>query len=418
MATLKKVRVHKRSIKDYRSFFGAKGWKHLRALADDLRGKRIIHVNATPIGGGVAEMLQSLVPLQDDLGLKSDWYAIEAPKRFFVITKEIHNGLQGKRFELKKADLDYYVSINKQLAKALSKINFDVAVIHDPQPMAVIGSYHQPPMVSRIHIDLSHPDKKLLSFLYPYLAAYEKTVFSLKAFAPSGLRKDQIVALPPAIDPLNLKNRAMPIAKANAVLRDLGVDPKRPIMTQVSRFDPWKNPLGVIQAYRRAKKEIPYLQLVMMGIRRAKDDPEAVKVFEDVHAAAKGDDDIHLFVSLDQLAGHTNEEVVNALQVGSDIILQLSIREGFGLTVTEAMWKGACVIGGSAAGIRLQIRNGKNGFIATTPLEASKQVISLLANPAKRERIGEMARQDVRRKHLITQQLLDHLVLYKDALSK
>lgn len=406
----------KRSIRAYRSFFRASDWKKLHNLAARLRGKRIIHVNATPVGGGVAEILQSLIPLQNDLGVKSEWYAIDAPKRFFAITKEMHNGLQGKRFALKHADLDYYRAVNVQLANALSKIDFDIAVIHDPQPLAIIRTYHQAPMISRIHIDASHPDQKLVSLLRPFLAAYEKTVFSSQAFVPAGLEKDRTVILSPAIDPLRAKNRAMPSARASKILRDLGLDPRRPIVTQVSRFDPWKNPMGAIEAYHRAKKMIPEIQLVLIGLRNAKDDPESATVFREVAAAAKKDTDMHVFVHADQLAGYTNEEAVNALQVGSDIILQLSTREGFGLTVAEAMWKRAIVIGGPAAGIRAQIQHGENGFIAKTPIEASRLIVSLLKHPQKNQGIREAAATSVRKHHLMTHQLIDHLVLYCDVL--
>jgi trehalose synthase len=423
MVQLNKVKLIKRSIRDYRSFFSSVEQKKLSSLSGTLKGKRVIHVNATPIGGGVAEMLKTLVPLQTDVGLRSSWYVIEAPKRFFVITKEIHNGLQGKRFMLKRSDLDYYLSVNEKLAGDLSKIKYDVAVIHDPQPMAMIGAYHlsrqrrdQPPMISRTHIDLSTPDKKLLKFLKPYLKAYEKTVFSLASFVPRGLRKDQIVVIPPAIDPLNKKNTAFSITKAKKIIKHVGIDPERPLMAQVSRFDPWKNPLGVVEAYRRATKAIPGLQLALVGIRRAQDDPEAIKIFHDVQSATQGDRDVFLFSSPDELKGHTNDEFVNAIQVGADVILQLSIREGFGLTVTEAMWKGASVIGGPAAGIKSQITNGVDGFIAKTPKIAAKQIVSLLQDSKKQKSIGREAQKTVRKKHLITHQLLDHLKLYKDAL--
>ncbi|MBD3252041.1 glycosyltransferase [Candidatus Uhrbacteria bacterium] len=417
MARLQKVSIERRSIRKYRSFFNANELKRFNPLRKELNGKRILHVNATPIGGGVAEMLQTLIPLQDDIGLKSDWYVIDAPARFFVITKEIHNGLQGKQFTLKKSDLDFYRSVNRELGTALSKMNYDIAVIHDPQPMALIGSYHQPPMISRIHIDLSSPDRKLLKFLYPYLSAYEKTVFSLKAFAPKGLRNDQIVVLPPAIDPLNKKNQAFGLQKSRKMLKKLGLNICRPIVSQVSRFDPWKNPLGVVEAYQKTKKQIPDVQLILMGIRRAKDDPEAVKIYKQVEKATKGDPDIHLFHDAKQLAPYTNEEVVNAIQVASDIILQLSIREGFGLTVTEAMWKGSVVIGGPAAGIRSQITDQKDGFIASTPSVAAKDMVRILKHPKSEAKIGKAAQKTVRSKHLITHQLLAHLELYKDALT-
>jgi trehalose synthase len=418
MVGLNNVRTEKRTIREYRSFFSVADRKVLVSLSKALKGRRIVHVNATPVGGGVAEMLRALVPLQNAAGLRASWYAMQAPKRFFEITKEIHNGLQGKRFGLKSHDLDYYLDVNRRIAKELSGINFDLAVIHDPQPLAVIDAYHQSPMISRMHIDLSRPDRRILRFLAPYLSAYEKTVFSLRSFAPQCLRKDQIVVIPPAIDPLNRKNRAFSITKARKVIEDVGIDPKRPFMAQISRFDPWKNPLGAVEAYRRATKEIPGLQLALVGIRRAQDDPEAVRIFRDVRSAARGDENIFLFSRLDQLKGRTNDEFVNAVQTAADAILQLSTREGFGLTVTEAMWKGAAVIGGPAAGIRSQITDSADGFIAKTPKIAAKRVVSLIKDPALRRKIGREARKTVRQKYLITRQLLDHLRLYRDALEK
>ena len=418
MITLNKVKTKTKDFRKYRKFLSKSGVSRIRLLTKSLSNRRIIHINATAVGGGVAEILQSFIPLLKNLGLDIDWYTISAPPSFFEITKQIHNGLQGKKSKLKKKDLKFYLSVNQKLAEKLRNIKFDLAVIHDPQPLAMIDFWHPSFMISRIHIDLSTPDKQLLAFFLPYLNKYEKIVFSLKEFIPKKISKDKVVIIPPAIDPFTIKNQAYSFKKARKILASLGLDPKRPIIAQVSRFDPWKDPIGVIRAYQLAKKKIPDLQLILIGLFLAADDPEAVQIFEQVKQKAQGDPDIFLFSDPRKLKGLTNDEAVNAIQSGSDIILQKSIREGFGLVVTEAMWKGKAVIGGNAAGIKFQIKDGQNGFIVKSPQETAKRIINLFANSDKLSKIGKKAKESVQRHFLITRLIRDHLELYRQVLGQ
>ena len=416
MAMLEHVSFTKRSMHSYRSFCDTRTWKSLKVHGDALKGVKVLHVNATPIGGGVAELLQAIVPLQRDLGIDANWVTIKAPADFFEITKELHNALQGKVFRLDKGQIARYKEINEELAESLSEIDYDLAVIHDPQPMAMIATYHQPPMILRIHPDASTPDRRLSRLFRPYFEAYEHLIFSHDSYIPRGIAKDRTSVMMPAIDPISQKNRAMDRKEARKMLSVFGIDANRPLIVQVSRFDSWKDPKGVIQAYRIAKKRFPDLQLVLMGILRAKDDPEAVRVFLDIQAYAGNDPDIHLLHHPEDLKGLDNEKVVNAVQSGADVMLQLSTREGFGLTATEAMWKGSALIGGPARGLRMQINHGKNGYIAKNPLIAGKYLIRLLADEDLRSKIGKEAQKRVRRDFLTPRLLLDHLRLYRQVL--
>lgn len=416
MTHLLRVRTRHASPRAYDPYITAAERRDLQGAAAVLKGIRILHVNATPKGGGVAEMLSSLVPLECGMGLCSSWHAMEAPARFFRITKEIHNAVQGKQFRLPSADIEYYRSVNVKLASRLARLPFDIAVIHDPQPMAVIASVHDRPMISRLHIDCSHMDARVRRLLYPYARAYDRVVVS-RPECRLGLPRSIVSVIQPAIDPLSPKHRDMTRAYAWRLLARLGIHPKRPLLAQVSRFDPWKNPLGVLEAYRLAKRRMPDIQLVLAGIMAASDDPEASSVFREVKKASKGDPDIHLFSDIKQLRGITNDRFVNAIQCGADIVLQLSTREGFGLTVTEAMWKGAAVIGGSGAGIRLQIQHGENGYIEHTSRAVARRIEMLLGRPRLRAAIGRRAKASVREQYLVPRLLRDHLRLYTSFIS-
>jgi len=417
MIALHPVSVGKRTTSSFGDFA-----KRIREAAKPIKGLRVLHVNATPHGGGVAELLRSLVPLERAAGLRSSWVSIEAPPHFFDITKRIHNGLQGKRIALSSNDVHVYRLVNAHIAERLARIPADLIVIHDPQPLAVIRTYHLAPMVARIHIDCSDPDPRALAVLLPELDAYECAMFSHAAYVPRAMDRRCIRISAPAIDAEAKKNMYPNFAtnpfdrrkdgRISSVLRALHIDPSRPLIVQISRFDPWKNPLGVIRAYRIARRSIPGLQLVMMGVMAAQDDPEAARIFRDVVREAKGDPDIRLLAKPEDLKGHSNDAVVSALQSSADVVFQLSTREGFGLTATEAMWKGAAVIGGPATGIRTQIADGKNGFIAKTPEEAARLTVRLIGDPGLRARVGLAAHHSVAKKFLMPRMLLDHVKMY------
>jgi trehalose synthase len=290
----------------------------------------------------------------------------------------------------------------------------DIWVLHDPQPAGLISCLSNlHPSISHIHIDTSCPNKSAWNFIEPFLLQYDKIIFSLKDFVARSLPSRKVVVFPPAIDPLTKKNKALVLSEAKRILAKLGIDTKKPLISQISRFDPWKDPLGVIKAWRLGKKKIPDLQLVYAGIFLALDDPDAIRIFKKVEKVVENEKDVFLFADPKYLGNLEIDTFVNALQVGSDIILQKSIREGFGLTVTEAMWKGKPVIGGKAGGIKLQIENGKSGFLVPSPEEASERIVQLIENPTLANKLGKAAKERVREKFLIPRLLRDYLRLFQ-----
>ena len=391
----------------------------LSSLAGDLRGKTIIHINATAQGGGVAEILMSQVPLERELGLNSRWFTINVPEEFFVVTKKIHNLLQGQKGSLADEEKDLYLKVNEGLGASFSfldDVKEGIVVFHDPQPMAAV--VHLPDRfipISRVHMDLSTPNQEAVDFLRPFLEKYHKVIISSGAYRAAfpWLEDSKFQIVTPAIDPFSNKNKRMEPEEANKILAGLEVNIDKPIVSQVSRFDPWKDPLGTINAYYMAKNQIPDLQLILAGIMQASDDPEAKELFKKVDKHAEGDPDIFLFSRLDQLGDVPDDVFINAVQTASDLILQMSIREGFGLTVTEAMWKGKTVVARHAVGTDMQIDHGKNGFLVSSPLEAAGMVIELIKNPVECHKLGLAARKSVSEKFLIPKMLMDHLEIYK-----
>ncbi len=405
----------RRNIDDYQEIIGSKKIESLKEMAQPLAGKKVVHVNATPRGGGVAEMLKSQIPLERSLGLKSSWYYIDAEKageEFFATTKKIHNGLQGLKISFSQKELDRYLEANQEIAKHLQKLKPDLVVIHDPQPMAAAQFYKESPLFLRIHPDLSSPNSATLKLFSKYFLLYPKVVFSLPQYVPSFLPRRRVIISCPAIDPLSEKNIIYPPQKFKKALAKIGINPSKPFMAQISRFEIWKDPLGVLQAYYLAKKKVPDLQVVLMGVMEAQDDPTAPRMYRKVKKYAGGDPDIILLSDLKGLA-LTNGELVNALQNCANPILQLSLREGFGLTVTEAMWKGRVVIGRRVGGIKVQIKDGVNGFLVETPQEAARRIVEILRNEKLAQRIGRAAQESVKKKYLITRLLNDFLKIYK-----
>ena len=411
---IEEVPIKRKDIDSYKRVVGNEVIAGLKTLSGPLHGKRVIHVNSTAKGGGVAEILTSLVPLQRSLGVDSRWYVVNPPAKFFEITKKFHNALQGANIKFSKAELDYYLKVNKQFAEELGKLKTDLFIIHDPQPLASWYFLRSDPpagglpkAVSRIHIDLSAPNQKLLEFFLPYLREYDKVIFSLNKFVPKGLPLARVAIIPPAIDPLAPKNKPMNLSKAKKVLIKLGVDVGRPVVAQVSRFDPWKDPVGVIDAYRLAKKRIKGLQLVLLGNATAKDDPESAVVTQKVKRHAGRDPDIHL-VNVD------SEMLVNAVQTAADVVMQKSIREGFGLTATEALWKGKPVIAGNVGGLALQIDNPHSGILVEKPATAARAIMKLLNDRSFAAGLGKEGHRTVLKNYLITRLIRDHHRLYQD----
>jgi trehalose synthase len=376
----------------------------LRCLADKARGKRILHVNSTRVGGGVAEILRSLVPLLVDIGVEARWEVITGTEDFFAVTKAFHNALQGTEQDLSPEMLEIYRQINRQNARQMS-LEADYVIIHDPQPAALI--LHKPGAgrwIWRCHIDISHPQRKVWNFLRQFVVQYDGAIFSLPRFAQR-LPIPQFLIYP-SIDPLSEKNRDLSPAEQEKTLDRLRIPRDKPILLQVSRFDRFKDPLGVIRAYRLAKKHHD-VRLILAG-GGATDDPEGEKVLAEVREAAQGDPDILILL----LPPDANLEI-NALQRAATIVLQKSLREGFGLTVAEAMWKGKPVIGGFAGGITVQLVYGVTGFTVNSPEGAAFRIHYLLDNPDLMAKMGEDGREFVRRNFLITRHLGDYLALMR-----
>ncbi|MCA1961164.1 MAG: glycosyltransferase [Desulfomonile sp.] len=395
------------SIQDYAPIVGQEVIDQLRQLAEPLKGLKVVHVNSTKEGGGVAEILRMLVPLMKELGLDVRWEVIRGGERFFECTKGFHNALQGKSVVVHESLLQVYEKTNEQNAEDLRSVleEADVVFIHDPQPLPLLKwcPNRKGKWIWRCHIDLSHPFRPVWRYLRQFVADFDASVFSLADFAQPV--PHTMFLIPPSIDPLSEKNMELSAQEVNAVYSRFNLDKERPILLQVSRYDRFKDPVGVIRAYRLAKNFAPYLQLVLAG-GGATDDPEGEAVLAEVNAEANGDPDIHV-LRLPSDA-HTT---INALQRAAYIVIQKSIKEGFGLTVTEALWKGKPVIGGDTGGIRLQVVNHHTGFLVSTPEGAALRVRHLLQQPHKVAEMGVKAREFVRENFLITRDLRENLSL-------
>ena len=401
-------------LENYKEIVAEEILKEIKTLAGGLKKLRVNLINSTPRGGGVAEILKSLVPLMKGVGLKAEWYTIPPREDFFRITKEIHNALQGKEYIFPFWHRVRYLKHVETTANLMRDMKADLWVIHDPQPASVIlylPNFH--PSICHLHIDLTSPNPEAWNFFVGSFRMYDKIILTSKEFIKKEI-KEKTITFPPAINSLMEKNKPLELKRAKMILENFGINTGNPLISQISRFDPWKDPLGVIEAFRLAKKKIPNLQLALVGLFLARDDPEAMKIFKEVERKAKGTPDIFLFSNADQIGSLKVDIFVNAFQTASDIILQKSIREGFNLSVTEAMWKGKAVIGGNVGGIKLQIENGKNGFLVSSPKEAAKRIVQLIKNPQLAEKLGEAARETVREKFLMPRLLRDYLKLFKE----
>ena len=400
-------------LERYANVAGAREVDHLRQLARRLAGRRIVHVNSTRQGGGVAEILNKLVPLTRALGIEVSWEVVSGEAEFYRCTKGMHNALQGDAIHLGEELLAAYETANRRNADRFRETlaDADVVMIHDPQPAPLL---HLVPertgrWIWRCHIDLSRPHSPVWHYLEQFVRPYDASIFSLPDFSQA-LDHPQFL-VPPAIDPLADKNRSLSGDEVEAVRREFGLDPDRPLMVQVSRFDRFKDPVGVIHAYQLAKRSFPELQLVLAG-GTASDDPEGAEVLEEVREAAGDDGDLHVL-----LLPPDAHLTINALQRAADIVVQKSTREGFGLTVSEGLWKGRPVIGGNVGGIRLQILQGRTGFLVNSPEGAALRVRQLLADPEARERMGREAREHIRSDFLLTRLLRDHLTIIHSLLN-
>jgi trehalose synthase len=405
---LQQVNVGHKALADYATIASRGLMGQIRALAEPLAGKRVLHLSATAFGGGVAEINYTLVPLMRDAGLQTEWRVIQGQDEFFDVTKTIHNALQGADRGLTRKQEEVFRAYNRINAEALDG-EWDVVIAHDPQPAAMIEWARDvaPHWVWRCHIDLSAPNRDVLDFLAPWLARHDAAVFHRRQYVPSAVGMPPSFIWPPAIDPLAPKNMALAADDAAYIVDQFGIDVERPLVTQVSRFDPWKDPLGVIEAWRIVRERHREVQLALVG-SMAHDDPEGWDYYNRTLEAADGDPDVYILSNLNNVGSVE----VNAFQVHSQAVLQKSVREGFGLTVTEALWKGRPVVAGRVGGIVDQIQHGETGFLVDSVEECAQAIVQILDQPVAATAMARRGKEYVR-KHFLTPRLLrDWLALF------
>lgn len=393
-------------LEDFRSIVPDDTLAEIYKRAKGLYNKHIIHLNATYQGGGVAEILYSLVLLMNDVGIDAGWRILHGSQEFFEVTKSFHNALQGAKFTLTDRKKQLYLDVNETFAR-FTHIDHDCVIIHDPQPLTLIRSYRKrQPWIWRCHIDLTTPNQKLWDFLKGFLLKYDQVVFSSEKYFKEDLPVDQRLMFP-AINPLSQKNRDIPEKMILEYLSKANVPTDKPLITQVSRLDPWKDPEGVIDVFKRVKEKVDCRLVFCYNV--ASDDPEGLRMYEKVYKKANRyvkNGDIIFVVG-------NNEVLVNSIQKYSDVIIQKSTREGFCLAVTEAMWKGTPVVASNVGGIPVQIQDGRNGYLLepTDNEGFAERITHLLRNPKDRENLGKQARETVRQKFLITRLLSDYLYM-------
>jgi len=388
-------------IDEYIPIVGQAVIDDLRLLGERLRGKVIQNINSTSVGGGVAEILTGMVPLLKDIGVDARWDVIKGGMQFFEVTKKMHNALHGKENQIDDEDLAVFLETSYKNIEEVATYG-DVVFVHDPQPIVLINKRAANKWIWRCHIDISCPDRKVWDFLREYVVKYDAAVFSAPSFSQDLPIKQFLIS--PSIDPLSDKNKDLPEDVIAGVLEKYGIVRDKPIITQISRFDRLKDPLGVIKAYGQVKENID-CQLILAG-GGASDDPEGAQVLEEVREAAKKDKDIHVLL-LPQ-----NDIEINALQRASDVIMQKSLREGFGLTVTEALWKAKPVVVSSVGGIPLQVKNKYSGLLCHSVDGAAFALKQLLNSPSYAKRLGENGREHVRNNFLITRHIKDYMLLF------
>jgi len=394
-------------LEAYSSLLGLKPINKLKEKAQKFKGKTVLHVNATKYGGGVAEILQNMIPMMSELGIEGNWKVFTAPDSFFDISKKMHNALQGN-MEIYFTDKE----VNDYIEQAKStydqiRPDSDFNIIHDPQPCPIINFAEDKKgkWIWRCHIDTANPNPQAWAMISDYLSLYDALVFTKLEYARKKSH-DRIYQIPPSIDPFSVKNKIIPEAQAREIVGKF-VPLDLPLVTQVSRFDPWKDPLGVIDAYRIVKEKQP-IRLVLIG-SLAHDDPEGIEWLKKVKDYAKNDSDIIILSNLDGVG----DIEVNAFQRVSKVILQKSIKEGFGLTVTEGMWKKKPVIGGNVGGIKLQIDDGINGFLVDTIQETAEKIIYILKNPKIAKEIGEAGYIKIKNEFLLIKHVERYLDLFE-----
>jgi trehalose synthase len=406
---LQLVNVGHKSLADYATLATRGLMDEIRALAEPLAGARVLELSATAFGGGVAEIQYTLVPLMQDAGLNVEWRIIRGADEFFAATKAIHNALQGNPQGLTDAQRACFFGFQELNAREIEIDDYDFVVVHDPQPIGVIDYLGGggAKWAWRGHIDFSTPNDDVLDFLLPSLRRYDAAIFHLAEYVPKREGLPPCVIWPPAIDPLAPKNMALSPEDAAYIVDQFGIDIGRPLLTQVSRFDPWKDPLGVIDAYRLVKEEAAGVQLALVG-SMAHDDPEGMEYWDQTVAYADGDPDIFILSNLNNVGSVE----INAFQVHSAAVIQKSIKEGFGLTVSEALWKSRPTVAGNVGGIVTQIENGRTGWLVDSSEECAAACLEILADPAAARELALAGKEHVRRRFLTPRLLRDRLALF------
>jgi trehalose synthase len=407
---LQLVNVGQKSLGDYATIATRGLMDEIRRLAEPLAGKRVAHLSATAFGGGVAEINYALIPLMKDAGLDVEWRIIAGADEFFGVTKTIHNAMQGDPQGLTPEQQEIFRRYNALNAEQLDD-EYDFVIVHDPQPSALIEHFpsSSASWIWRCHIDLSQPNPDVLEFLLPWIARYDAAIFHMPEYVPRVGGLPPAYIWPPAIDPLTPKNMALSPEDAAYIVDQFGIDVERPLLTQVSRFDPWKDPLGVIDAYRAVKADWPEVQLALVG-SMAHDDPEGWDYYSRTVAYASGDPDVYILSNLNNIGSVE----VNAFQVHSNAAIQKSTREGFGLTVTEALWKTRPMVASRVGGIVAQIQDGETGWLVDphSPEECAEACREILSDPAAARQRALRGKEYVRRNFLMPRLLRDWLLLF------
>lgn len=404
--------VHADLLEKYCEIVGSKEIDEIKDLAERVKGASIVHVNSTRFGGGVAEILKSMIPLANSVGLKASWHVIEGSEDFFDVTKSFHNALQGMDLKLTESMKETYLRYNEINAEKLP-LDADVYIIHDPQPAAMISFIKNRVgrWIWRCHIDVTEANQTYWGFLRNYLEKYDSIVFSLDRYIKDDVKHKRIFIIPPSLNPLSDKNRMLTDSEVSNVLSKFDVDANKPVLTQVARFDYWKDPLGVVDVYRKVKSKFPNLQLLLIGIL-ASDDPEGMGWYRKTKEYAGNDRDVHILSNLDGVL----DLEVNAFQRASSVAVQMSIREGFGITVTEALWKGVPVVATRTGGIPLQVINDVTGYLVNSKEEAAEKVEYLLKQRDVARQLGIQGREHVKRNFLITRHLKQYTKLVLEIL--
>jgi len=399
-STVQRSTLGLHALEQYEPLIGAAAIERIAAKADRVRTMRVAHISSTFYGGGVTELLTPLTLMMNATGIETDWHLIQGTPGYFGCTKKLHNTLQGQSRDFSDAEKTIYEQVVFENSTRLHLDDCDAIIVHDPQPLPLITHFvdREMPWLWQCHVDLSSPYAPVWSYLRQFIEQYNAAIFSLREYGQDLQVDQQFVT--PAIDPFSAKNREMSDREIREFLSNYRIPTDRPLVTQISRFDRWKDPMGVIEAFRKAREQVD-CRLVLVG-NDASDDPEGAEILETIKSVA---DEGIIVLAVD------DPTLVNALQRSAAVVLQKSTREGFGLTVTEAMWKGAAVIGGDVGGIRHQIKNEWNGFLVNTPDQAAARMVQLLKNPRLREQIGARAKESVRQNFLMSRLLEDWLDL-------